>query len=94
MDALVDRRAGDLGRGQADPLVDDVHADVAGADGDLLGPVGMAVQAGLADEDLRRAADRLADAGDLVAQLGDVRGRGGAAASPTPVAPGRSRTCP
>ena len=77
MHALVDRAAGDLRRREADALVDDVHADVARADGDLLGAVGVAVEAGLADEDLRRAADRLADAGDLVAQLGDLLGRGG-----------------
>ena len=70
---------------EADALVDDVHADVARADGDLLGAVGVPVEAGLADEDLRRAADRLADAGDLVAQLGDLLVGAGAAASPTPV---------
>ena len=75
VDALVDRRAGDLLGGQADALVDDLHADVAGAHGDLLGAVGVAVEAGLADEDLHRAAERLADAVDLVAQLGHVVGR-------------------
>ena len=37
MDALVDGRPRDLGRGQADALVDDVHARVSRADGDLLG---------------------------------------------------------
>ena len=38
-------RGGDLGRGQADALVDDLHADVARAHGDLLGAVGVAVEA-------------------------------------------------
>ena len=47
------RRRGDLRRRQADALVDDVHARVACANGDLLGAVGVAVEAGLADEDLR-----------------------------------------
>ena len=71
---------------QADALVDDVHADVAGADGDLLGAVGVAVEAGLADEDLQPAAERLADALDLLAQRLEVaRRRSPAAASPTPV---------
>src|SRR5215217_7087592 len=47
--------------------------------GDLLRAVGVAVQARLADEDLHPAPERIADAGDLVAQLGHVlrrRGRG------------------
>ena len=84
--ALVDGRAGDLLAGQPDALVDDLHADVAGADGDLLGAVGVPVEAGLADQDLHRAAERLGRAGDLVAQLGHVLGRRrGAAASPMPV---------
>ena len=65
---------------QADALVDDVHADVARAHGDLLGAVGVAVEAGLADEDLQPAPERLADALDLLAQLGSssvVAGAGG-----------------
>ena len=83
--ALVDRRAGDLRRRQPDALVDDVHAGVAGAHGDLLGAVGVPVEAGLADEDLQRAPERLADARDLVAQLHQLLAAAGAAASPTPV---------
>ena len=39
-----------LGR-QADALVDDLEAGVAGADGDLLGAVGVPVEARLADEE-------------------------------------------
>ena len=60
--ALLQRRGGDLGGGQADPFVDDVHARVARAHGDLLGAVGVAVEAGLADEDLRPAAEPLLQA--------------------------------
>ena len=86
MHALVDRGARDLGRRQADALVDDVHAGVARAHGDLLGAVGVAVEPGLADEDLQVAPERLAHARHLVAQVGHLVGRpAGAAASPTPV---------
>ena len=75
MDALLGGRGGDLGRRQADALVDDVHAGVARADGDLLGAVGVAVETGLADEELQPPAERLADPLDLVAQLGDLLAR-------------------
>ena len=77
---------GDLRRGQADALVDDVHAGVAGAHRDLLGAVGVAVEARLADEDLQPPPERLGDAVDLVAQLLEpVVARPAAVASPTPV---------
>ena len=72
VDALLLGRGGDLRRRQADALVDDVQPDVARAHGDLLGAVGVAVEAGLADQDLRPAADRLGDALDLLAQRGQV----------------------
>ena len=67
--ALLQRRGGDLRGGQADSLVDHVHAGVARAHRDLLGAVGVAVEAGLADEDLRAAAELLGERGDLLAQL-------------------------
>ena len=76
VDALLQRAGGDLRRRQPDALVDDVHADVAGAHGDLLGAVGVPVEARLADEDLQPPPDRLADAVDLVAQLLERRGVG------------------
>ena len=57
VDVLVDGGADDLLGREADALVDDLHAEVAGADGDLLGTVGVAVQAGLADEDADLATD-------------------------------------
>ena len=85
MDALVDRRARDLRRRQPDPLVDDLHARVARPHGDLLGAVGVPVEPGLADEDLHAAAELLGDAGDLVAQRGDVLAGRRRAAAPTPV---------
>ncbi len=79
MHALVDRRARDLRGREPDALVDDVHAGVARADGDLLGAVGVPVEPGLADQDLQRAPERLADARDLVAQLLVGGGGGGVA---------------
>ena len=86
MDALVDRRARDLRGREPDALVDDLHARVARADRDLLGAVGVPVEPRLADEDLHAAAELLADARDLVAQLRELLAAGaGAAASPTPV---------
>ena len=65
-----DRRGGDLLGRQADPLVDDLHADVAGAQGDLLGAVRVAVEAGLADQDLDPVAELLGDLVDPLAGLG------------------------
>jgi hypothetical protein len=58
MHAFFERGVDDLLRRQADALVDDLHARVAGAHGDLLGAVGMAVEAGLADEQLDAPAER------------------------------------
>ncbi len=57
MRLLVCRRRNDLGRGQADALVVEIHAAVAGAGGDLFGAVGMAVKAGLAHQELQAAAE-------------------------------------
>ncbi len=79
MHALVDRRARDLRRSEPDALVDDVHARVTRTDGDLLRTVGVPVEPGLADQDLQRAPERLADARDLVAQLLVGGGGGGVA---------------
>ena len=57
MDALVAGRAPRSLRGrEADALVDDLHADVACLDRDLFGAVAVAVEPGLADEDLERPA--------------------------------------
>ena len=52
---VAGRRRDLLGR-EADARVDDLHAGVAGGDGDLLGAVGVAVEAGLGDEQPGRAA--------------------------------------
>ena len=52
--------ADDLRRRQPDARVDDLEAGVAGAHRDLLGAVGVTVQAGLADQELQRPAELLA----------------------------------
>ena len=59
---LVHRGRDDLRGGQPDPLVDDLEAGVAGPDGDLLGAVAVAVEAGLADEQPQPLAELLAGA--------------------------------
>jgi hypothetical protein len=58
---------------------------VARAHGDLLGAVGVAVEAGLADEDLRPAPELLLRRETSVAQLAQLRVGAAPAASPTPV---------
>ena len=52
---------------------------------DLLGAVGVAVETGLADEELEPAPERLADPLDLVVELGEILARRRRVASPTPV---------
>ena len=54
IDILVAGGRGDLLRGQADALVDDLHAGVACGDGDLLGAVGVTIEPGLGHEEPRR----------------------------------------
>ena len=73
MHALLQRRGGDLRGRQADAFIDDVHARVARAHRDLLGAVGVPVEARLADEDLRAAPEPLLQARDLAAQLARAR---------------------
>jgi hypothetical protein len=77
MGALGLRRVDDLARGQADALIGDVHPAVARAEGDLLGAVGMTVEARLADEELQPTPEAVAtrhDRGaDIVETLGLVR---------------------
>ena len=53
------------------PRVDHLHAGVAGGDGDLLGAVGVAVEAGLGDQELRRAAG---DRAHVLGHLGELAG--------------------
>ena len=57
MHALLQRRIGDLGRRQADALIDHLETGIARPDGDLLGAVGMAVEAGLAHQHLEPPAE-------------------------------------
>ncbi len=47
------------------PPLDHVHADIAGADRDLLGAVGMAVEARLADQEFHAAAELVRQALDF-----------------------------
>ena len=85
MHALVDRRARDARRGEADALVDHVHAGIARAHGDLLGAVRVAVEPRLADQDLDAPPELLGHPLDALAQLSQGVVGGAAAASPTPV---------
>ena len=54
MRLLGDGCADDLGGGQADALIMDLHAAIARACSDLFGTVGMAIQPRLADQKLQR----------------------------------------
>ena len=56
VDVLLRRRGGDLLRGEANPLVHHLHPDVARAHRDLLGAIGVAVEARLADDELQTPA--------------------------------------
>ena len=76
---LGDGGGDDLLGGQPDALVDHLEARVASAYGDLLGAVGVTVEAGLADQQPQPAAELLAglpdpapDRGQLGARLGDA----------------------
>src|SRR5271155_4373200 len=57
---------------EADTVVDDIHADIARADGDLLRTVRMAVEAGLGDEEGEFTAELFARDDHFVAQLSDA----------------------
>jgi hypothetical protein len=59
VDVLVPGGRHDLGRGQPDALVDDLEPGVAGGHGDLLGPVGVPVEARLGHQQAGRAARAL-----------------------------------
>ena len=76
MHALLQRRIGDLGRRQADALIDHLEAGVARAHRDLLGAVGMAVEAGLAHQHLEPPAE---PGGDPLHRLAHRRQAGAAA---------------
>src|SRR6187200_844026 len=82
VDVLLQGGLGNLLGGEADALVDHLHAGVAGPQGDLLGAVGVPVESGLADQDLDPVADLLGDRVDAAADLLEllaVGGGGGAA---------------
>ena len=92
--ALLDRGRRDLGRREPDALVDHLEAGVAGAHGDLLGTVGVPVQAGLADQQPQPGAELVAGAPDRSRTASrSSPGLGGADGAGRPRwAPGRSRT--
>ena len=69
MRLLLARRVDDLLRRQADAFVDHLHAGVARAHRDLLGAVGMAVEAGLADQERQAAAELARHAVDIGADV-------------------------
>ena len=59
MNAFFRRGRDDRFGRHPDALIDDVHAGVARADRDLLGAVGMAVEAGFADQEFHPSAELL-----------------------------------
>ena len=62
------------GRGQADAFVDHFHAAVAGAHGDLFRAVGMAIEAGLADQEFQPAAEFGRERINTLAHGGQIAG--------------------
>src|SRR5262249_24627882 len=82
MDAFVGCGASELLRRDADPLVDDLEPRITRAERDLLGAVGVAVEARAADEELRAAAELLLEGDDALAQRlerGRIPGHGAGA---------------
>ena len=65
MDAFLERSVDDLGRRQADAFIEHLHAAIPRPDGDLLGPVRVTVEAGLADQQLEAPAKRLGNTLDF-----------------------------
>jgi hypothetical protein len=67
-------------RRETNPVIDHVHARIPRADGDLLGPIGMAVETRLGDKEREPAAQLARRRVDLVMQGYDAlvvaRGRG------------------
>ena len=59
---------------EADAVIDHLHAGIAGARGDLLGAVGMAVEAGLADQEFQPPAELFRHAVDLGADVVEAFG--------------------
>src|SRR5262249_50034020 len=79
VDALIDGCTYDLAGRQANAFIDDLHAGIASADGDLLGAIGMTIEAGLTDEELDTPAEAVGhfvDAGAYGLQLCAVAGDG------------------
>jgi hypothetical protein len=81
MRAFLLRRFDKFSRRRADAGVDHVEPRVAGAHGDLLGAIRMAIEAGLADQKFRPLAELLRHALDFAAhgveRAADLSGRRG-----------------
>ena len=75
MHVFFERGLDDLGRREADAAINDFHAGVAGAHRDLLGAVGMTVEAGLADKKFDAPPELLGNALDVGAQRVHAFGR-------------------
>ncbi len=71
---LFRRRRDDRLGGQTDAVIDHLHAGVAGAGGDLLGAVGMAVEARLADQKFQPPAELFRHPVDLGADVVEAFG--------------------
>ena len=93
VDVLGHRRGDDLGRRQADALVDDLEAGVARAYGDLLGAVGVPVETGLADEQPQPAAELVAGAAATFSRTA-VSSAPASATPTTPLTPVGARYSP
>ena len=65
MHAFLLRGGHDLGRREADALIDHIHAGIARAHRDLFGAVGVTVEAGLSYEKFEPSAELLRDQCDL-----------------------------
>src|SRR5262245_66584630 len=74
MSALLARGLDDLRRGEADAFVDHFHSGIARARRDLLGAVGMSVEAGLADHEFEPPAELARDAVDVGTQVVEADG--------------------
>src|SRR5579872_6016520 len=88
MRLLLARSVDDFLRCQTDALVNYLHSCVARAHGDLLGAVGVAVQAGLADEERQPPPElsrHAVDVGADVVEAADVVAHGAADAGRCPV---------
>ena len=65
MHAFLESGIDDLCRRESDAFVDHFHAGIAGAHRDLLGAIGMAVEAGLADKKFDASPELMGNSRDI-----------------------------